>query len=405
MYFTNIQGFIPKVGIDTVQFGNSQILHFKGCEVYMDNFFKKDMIPVNFELVFSPFKQIEIFSNHLVYVSESNLINILKYHRNLPDNKKVYVDHGEEISDEILKNIKTNFLNGYKEGYRCLDDELGISFSSLDIKEKMNKLKQIGNECSQYLFFEGFNEARCLYILGYIQAIYFKVWNEYKNLQEILMEDKMKQDIHFSESTNNLNNLEIKIPKQLGIENINDSKAKFDYVFTAVKNQLPDTMDQNILSNKDHQKVAGFEKIYVTQTMSELKGLWMILTELDKLKLFPSVNKYKTENDIDNLIGLICQSKLAEFPNSKHKMQNVNKKYKDILNLLVYATYIHNDSKDKEKFAECLKATFSCFANSEILSIKSNMTANTTKTIMKIKNINSDIAIKTLKKLNELGIK
>lgn len=394
MYLNDLQGFIQR-GFDKID------LNDQGKYPYISfghENFEREKEASTFGSDYFPFVQIKVDDGKSFNVSEHNLISVFTY---VPDSrankKKITNNQSFEITLTIIEQLKQNYYKGYLDGHSNFLYEIGVSFPMFDIPTKKIALEDFGKYCFSVLYFEGFATPRCLYILGYINACYFRAWKEYNNLNNITK--KVNNDFGIKTGKANGQIFEEE-SNTLWARNEQVNGFKTDKLHKQ-KNNSADTVE-NLIEDK-------FPKLQLTSFVDDICNMWMILTEIHNIPEFEKCTEYSKKEDVMNLLGMMFKDNLNPpmLPNIKFVFQSLPLDYREILYLLGHATYKLSRGIDLKEMAKCLNSTFSC-CNPDLVTIGKTITKTRESTIASINKLNTEIsrnAIKTLRKIPNYGVK
>jgi hypothetical protein len=175
MYFFNLPGFHPNLGIDLDEQGKYPFLRFE------DRVFAK--AETNYLSLHFPFQNIAGDGLAPVFVSEPNLVALFGKHSKL-DN--IIVDHLFAVEKDYVSELRSKFEQGYFEGMKDYPGQIVSALLNPDLHQKIKQLDHFIKFCSDHLFFEGFAVPSCLYALGFIQAYLGRACGERENTLRIL---------------------------------------------------------------------------------------------------------------------------------------------------------------------------------------------------------------------------
>lgn len=99
------------------------------------------------------------------------------------EDNKILVNNIKPIEETYINELTELFYDGYSAGTAQFYQEIGQTFSSLELEQKKQALRDFVTYCHTHLYFEGFAIPDVLYALGYIQALLVKGFQEYSNLK------------------------------------------------------------------------------------------------------------------------------------------------------------------------------------------------------------------------------
>lgn len=324
IFFLDLPGFHPVYDFPGILGNDFDRFGFVSYREH--RIFKKDnSIDLNYLIRFWGFDSIEVRGKK-VWISERNLYFVLTRPH------EVRVNHGSDLSNELLKQIEERFLKGYEDGEVCFTKELGVSFPGLSLEEKLRHLKNLIEVSDYYLFFDGYLAPTYLYSIGYIQAVLVLACKEFRNLFMI---------------------------KKPGIHNFSFKEIQVEETTPAPEIQV------------DAPKVA--DKIPLYHPFDEISTLWMSLLDFHHAPYFQTSPYYHSKSQIIDLLGMMFQDgqkgSQALLPDTAPVLVQVPPgNYKLILNLLMHATYKLNQASGHgkvklSKYSEVLKRTFSCYSS------------------------------------------
>ncbi|MBE8970908.1 hypothetical protein IQ277_33325, partial [Nostocales cyanobacterium LEGE 12452] len=318
MYFFNLPGFHPNLGIDLDEQGKYPFLRFE------DGVFEKaetDFLSSHF-----PFQNIADDGAVPVFVSEPNLLSLFGKQSRL-DN--IIVDHLFVVGQGYVNELRGKFEQGYFEGMKDYPAQIVSTLLNPDLHQKINKLDHFIRFCSDHLFFEGFAVPSCIYALGFIQAYLVRACGERENTLRIL-------------------------PHQPAVV---------------------------VVAKEPHRPVEvlprQYDRIPLDYSVDEIISLWLILVDAWKCKPVNSIQVFSTETEVLHLLGMLFEDKdgkLIAQPHQYFEMPPGN--YERILNLLMHATYKLNTDRNNiglERYCQLLIDTFSCYSKTKLESLRSNI--------------------------------
>jgi hypothetical protein len=354
MYFFNLPGFHPNLGIDLDEQGKYPFLRFE------DRVFAKaetDYLSLHF-----PFQNIAGDGLAPVFVSEPNLLALFGKQSKL-DN--IIVDHLFTVGQDYVSELRSEFEQGYFEGMKDYPDQIISPFLNPDPHSRIKQLDHFIKFCSDHLFFEGFAVPSSIYALGFIQAYLVRACGERENTLRIL-------------------------PHQPAA------------IVVAKEPQQP----VKVLPGE-------YERIPLDCSVDEIISLWLILVDAWKCKPVNSIQVFTSEPEVFNLLGMLFEDKDGKLERHGHKYFEMPPgNYERILNLLMHATYKLNTDRNNiglERYCQLLIDTFSCYSKTKLESLRSNINKERGNIVQSISNLTgspySKNVLKTLRKINEYRIR
>lgn len=369
MYFYHLPAFNPRTGINTDKFNKHPFISST------DGLFEPEFNAFNPEQRF-PFHRIEIDDTRFFFLSELNLLKIFK-NQFLEDNP-ILVENTNPIKKEYTSDLLEKFYSGYTQGLKGFKEELGPTFSSLNLSQQKAVLSYFMQYCHVNLYFEGFAIPEVIYSLGYIQANLVLTYKEYYNLQLLPITES--------------------------------SSPAADSPQEPI---LPlSEQDKSGFSPENESKQA---KILLKHPVKEVIDLWSILLDPDICHILQVPQDFHTEDQIRELLGSMFKSssdQLDKLPEKELRYMELAPNYQHLLSLLMHGTYKLNDKYQRvplKEYCELLKLTFSPFANiSSVKDIESNITKKRDIALASVENSTGEHAKKTyqiLKKIPSYRIK
>lgn len=134
-----------------------------------------------------PFERME-YKEGVFFLSEPNLLRTFNPYRRSEFKIDGYI--GDET--EYFEGLKSLFYSGYKDGMQMFKVELGISYDSLQLHQKLDYLAIYINRLRKKFYFSGFAGPTVLRKLGYIQANLFMAVQEYRAISPLLEKEQNK---------------------------------------------------------------------------------------------------------------------------------------------------------------------------------------------------------------------
>jgi hypothetical protein len=351
MYFFNLPGFHPDLGVDLDSQGRFPYLR------YVDHVFARgttDYLTHNF-----CFENIADKTAPPVFLSEPNLAAIFS----LKDRENVVVDHFSPISQSYANELREEFERGYFDAMRQYPQEIISILYNPDSEGKIAHLEQFIKFCSYHLYFEGFAVPSCLYALGFIQAYLVRACGERVNVIRL---------------------------------------AEYRPLVAPQKRELP--------AAEAPQR--GPERIPLDYSVDEIISMWLILIDAWRCKAVGSIQVFTSEEEVLQLLGMMFEEKGGRLPRPEHKYFEMPPgNYERILNLLMHATYKLNTDRNNiglDRYCQLLLDTFSCYSKTKLESLRSNINKARGNIVQSIGNLanspHSKNVLKTLRKINEYGV-
>ncbi|WP_353723030.1 hypothetical protein [Dyadobacter sp. 676] len=351
MYFFNLPGFDPDLGINLDDQGRFPYLRF------VDHVFRRreaDYLSQNFH-----FENIADKTMPPVFLSEPNLKAIFDY----KDRKNVIVDHHSPISESYANELRAQFDRGYFDAMKEYPQQIVSILCNPDSESKITHLEQFIEFCSYHLYFEGFAVPSCIYTLGFIQAYLVRACGDRVNALRLV---------------------------------------KYQHQVVSKKQELPVAEAQ---SN-------GPERIPLDYAIDEIISMWLILVDAWKCKAVGSIQVFTGEEEVLQLLGMMFEEKGGRLPRPEHKYFEMPPgNYERVLNLLMHATYklnTHRNNIGLDRYCQLLLDTFSCYSKTKLESLRSNINKARGNIVQSIGNLtdspHSKNVLKTLRKINEYGV-
>lgn len=351
MYFFNLPGFDPDLGINLDDQGRFPYLRF------VDHVFRKgkpDYLAGNFH-----FENIADKAMPPVFLSEPNLEAIF----DLKDRKNIIVDHHSPISESYADELRAQFEKGYFDAMKEYPQQIVSILYNPDDESKIAHLEQFIEFCSYHLYFEGFAVPSCLYALGFIQAYLVRACGDRINT--------------------------LRLPK-------------YKSPVLTQKQELPVTEAQT----------KGPERIPLDYAVDEIIAMWLILVDAWKCKAVGSIQVFTSEEEVLQLLGMMFEEKGGRLPRPEHEYFEMPPgNYERVLNLLMHATYKLNTDRNNiglDRYCQLLLDTFSCYSKTKLESLRSNINKARGNIVQSIGNLtnspHSKNVLKTLRKINEYGV-
>jgi hypothetical protein len=350
MYFFNLPGFHPDLGVDLDEQGRFPYLR------YVDHVFARgrtDYLAHDF-----CFENVAEKTAPPVFLSEPNLAVIF----NPKGRGEIIVDHHSPISQSYADELRGEFERGYFDAMKEYPQQIISILYNPDIESKIAHLEQFIEFCSYHLYFEGFAVPSCLYALGFIQAYLVRACSERVNVVRLV-------------------GYQSPAPSQK--EEVKISKA----------------------ASK------GPERIPLDYAVDEIISMWLILVDAWKCKAVGSIQVFTSEEEVLQLLGMLFEDKEGKLPRHPHRyfaMPPGN--YERILNLLMHATYKLNTDRNNvglDRYCQLLLDTFSCYSKTKLESLRGNINkarGNIVQSINLTDSPYSKNVLKTLRKINEYRI-
>ncbi|MGN7889461.1 hypothetical protein [Dyadobacter sp. 22481] len=351
MYFFNLPGFDPDLGINLDDQGRFPYLRF------VDHVFRRgnvDYLSRNFH-----FENIADKAKLPVFLSEPNLKAIF----DLKGRKNIIVDHHSPISESYADELRAQFERGYFDAMNEYPQQIISILYNPDNESKIAHLEQLIEFCSYHLYFEGFAVPSCLYALGFIQAYLVRACGDRVNTLRL---------------------------------------AKYQHRSVSQKQELPVAEVQT----------KGPERIPLDYAVDEIISMWLILVDAWKCKAVGSIQVFTREEEVLQLLGMMFEEKGGRLPRPEHKYFEMPPgNYERVLNLLMHATYKLNTDRNNiglDRYCQLLLDTFSCYSKTKLESLRSNINKARGNIVQSIGNLadspHSKNVLKTLRKINEYGV-
>ena len=351
MYFYNLPGFDPDLGINLDDQGRFPYLRF------VDHVFhrrKVDYLSKNFHFV-----NIADKATPPVFLSETHLEAIFDQ----KDRKNVIVDHHSPISESYADELRAEFEKGYFDAMNEYPQQIVSILYNPDNESKIAHLEQFIEFCSYHLYFEGFAVPSCLYALGFIQAYLVRACGDRVNA--------------------------LRLPN-------------YKPPVVMQKQELPVAEAQT----------NGLERIPLDYAVDEIISMWLILVDAWKCKAVGSIQVFKSDEEVLQLLGMMFEEKGGRLPRPEHKYFEMPPgNYERVLNLLMHATYKLNTDRNNiglDRYCQLLLDTFSCYSKTKLESLRSNINKARGNIVQSIGNLtdsaHSKNVLKTLRKINEYGV-
>jgi hypothetical protein len=385
IYFLTLPYFDPEMGIDTNDFNKSAFLCYENRSLFLRN-----NREISFHFSDFPFESFKANDNVPIFISEENLINLFipKY-----ADKSIIINHVRLVRPEDIDLIKEHFIKGYLSGYEKFEQEINASLAYADSQQKAEIVLDFINYCHHHLYFEGFAIPGCLFALGYIQANLVRACALYKNLTRL---KPIAKSIEFSTQKNS------ELP---GLKQPSEPKIVVPETITVVDDAAKTT----------GQQTGVYTRIPIKYGIEDIKGMWMILLDCNKIKTLKLPLVYTRQEQVLDLLAMMFED-VSEtgnsWPNTKHTFQTgLSMGYINIFNLLMHATYKLNGSMYRinlSEFSLMLKKTFSCYHKATENSISTNIKKNADATIKLISNMQKsrykNNALKAFRKVGAYNI-
>lgn len=206
-----------------------------------------------------PFTSIETTGRNIFYISEPNLIKL--FTNKADQQNEILLDHVQPITSEYTNELKQIFDEGYILRLRNFTHEIGPSFISLSVSDKLRMLENFMDYCQRDLYFEGFAIPRLIANLGYIQACLITAFKEYRNLSYLKIDGDKK--------------------------NITP---------TPIEVRLT---NEEIIDNKK----AAVSKIPIKYPVKAIRTIWLLLLDVPQSRSLNLTQVFSSENNIDKLLG------------------------------------------------------------------------------------------------------
>lgn len=351
MYFFNLPGFDPDLGIDLDDQGRFPYLRF------VDHIFRRgkaDYLSHNFH-----FENIADKAAPPVFLSEPNLAAIFDQ----KGRKNIIVDHHSPISESYTNELREQFDRGYFDAMKEYPQQIVSILYNPDSESKITHLEQFIEFCSYHLYFEGFAVPSCIYTLGFIQAYLVRACGD---------------------RVNTLRLPKYKSPVLLQSQELPVAEAESD----------------------------GPERIPLDYAIDEIISMWLILVDAWRCKAVGSIQVFTSEEEVLQLLGMMFEEKGGRLPRSEHKYYEMPPgNYERVLNLLMHATYKLNTDRNNiglDRYCQLLLDTFSCYSKTKLESLRSNINKARGNIVQSIGSLadspHSKNVLKTLRKINEYGV-
>jgi len=259
--------------------------------------------------------------------------------------------------------FEDRFLNGYSDGIKTFEVNLGVSYVSLPHEQKIQYLNVFCLHCLNFLYFDGDLDQNLFYNLGYLQASLFRGFIEINNLGSSVPGGNPGLRLHF------------------------DSYVK---VLKVSKKKEETTQSNSSQIEQTHEpqesKTDNFTRIELMCDLEEVKSLWLVITA----PLNTSKGKQESAlstTELTDFLGSAFSSKAFpetfKLPKNRFFKRTSRGDIRNVLNALMYSTYNlnheYNRSANLIEYAIILKQHFPVFSGSEAESIKSVMSTHTPK--------------------------
>lgn len=362
MFFIHLPSFIPHLGfIEKIEEGFPDIVYRNGL-IYHQVPFPEPTLDLfinnwRFDLV--------ILKNQKVWVNDFHL-------KTLFTQPHKFIQKGKmDLPANILDDFIELFLSGYNKGLKGFEKELGITYVSLPIEDKLSTLLQLVEDNLHHVRFNGRSDPEYVFALGYVQACLVLASKEY-NIYRPLVKEEPEKII---------------------------SKDKRTHWGQA-----------NEQSGADRDQVY---KIPLYHSLEEIVTIWLSLLDFHESAYFRTSSYYKSGIEIIKVLGMMFRNPSAEneaiLPDVAPILQQLPPgDYKKLLNLLMHVTYRLNQASGTEKitldkYGEVLKRTFSCYSDIAVENLVKDFTRHTKKTSEALKKLSSNTyghrAYQALKKI------
>jgi len=312
MYFFNLPGFHPDLGVDLDEQGRFPYLR------YVDHVFARgrtDYLAHDF-----CFENVAEKTAPPVFLSELNLAVIF----NSIGRGEIIVDHHSPISQSYADELRGEFERGEFDAMKEYPQQIISILYNPDRESKIAHLEQFIEFCSYQLYFEGFAVSSCLYALGFIQAYLMRACSERVNIFRLA-------------------GYQSPAPSQKQEPQISKAASK------------------------------GPERIPLDYAVDEIISMWLILVDAWKCKAVGSIQVFTSEEEVLRLLGMLFEDKGGKLPPHPHRYFAMPpRNYERILNLLMHATYKLNTDRNNiglDRYCQLLLDTFSCYSKTKLESL------------------------------------
>ncbi|WP_158799422.1 hypothetical protein [Pedobacter sp. L105] len=314
------------------------------------------------KLGYFPFKEL-IRNGNAYFISDTDLFEFLNMNESTVNE---YTSEYYVTWDLDQKQIfEDRFLNGYNEGIKTFEVNLGVSYPSLPHEPKIQYLNVFCLHCLDFLYFDGDLDQNLFYNLGYLQASLFRGFIEINNLGSTVPGGSPGLRLHFDSY----------------IKVLEVSKAK-------EKEKIPES-NSSLIEQMDESQETKADNLIRTELMcdlEEVKALWLVITApINTSRGIQEAALSGTE--LADFLGSAFSSKAFpenfKLPKTRFFKRTSRGDMRNVLNALMYSTYNlnheYNRSANLIEYATILKQHFPVFSGSEAESIKSVMSTHTQK--------------------------
>jgi len=312
------------------------------------------------KLGYFPFKEL-IRNGTAYFISDTHLYEFLNMNESTVND---YTSEYYVTWDLEQKQIfEDRFLNGYEEGIKTFEVNLGVSFPSLPHEQKIQYLNVFCLHCLDFLYFDGDLDQNLFYNLGYLQANLFRGFIEINNLRSSVPGGSPGLRLHF------------------------DSYIKVLEI-SKEKEKVPKSNTSQIEQTDERQqtKADNFIRIELMCDLEEVKALWQVITAPINTSRGRQEAALSATELIDFLGSAFSSKAFPEtfkLPKNRFFKRTSKGDMRHVLNALMYSTYNlnheYNRSANLIEYAIILKQHFPVFSGSEAESIKSVMSTHTPK--------------------------
>jgi hypothetical protein len=314
---------------------------------------------------------------------------LLKVFKNtISVDNKILVNNIKPIEEAYIKELAELFHNGYSAGTAQFYQEIGQTFSSLELEHKKQALRDFITYCHINLYFEGFAIPEVIYALGYIQASLVKGFQEYSNLKGLKEAEQVLPVVKIDPV--------VKMPEPQG---------KSETVSVAPVEPAPQPLQPQTTA------VDSVSHISLRYAAGDIFDLWCALLDGQLCQLMEVPQAFNSEEEIKDLLGRLFkpegQEQLWTTRNDSFYYE-ISDGYQNVLSLLMHATYklnaLHLRKIRQLKYCELLKSTFSPFAGTHsIYDVVKNMTGKKDLAIEKVYKSNGTYAKKAYEVIKKVS--
>lgn len=357
MFFHHLKNFSPYSGhiYDDMKV---PLIHKKSGDLSRKDS-RFDMID---KLGYFPFKEL-IRNGNAYFISDTDLYDFLNMNEStVNDYTSEYYVSWDLEQKQIFEGC---FLNGYNEGIKTFEVNLGVSYPALPHEQKIQYLTVFCLHCLDFLYFDGDLDQNLFYNLGYLQASLFRGFIEINNLGSSVLGGSPGLRLHF------------------------DSYIKVLEVSKAKENEkTPESNTSQIKQTDERQetKADNFIRIELMCDLEEVKALWQVITAPMITSRGIQEGALSATELIDFLGSAFSSKAFPEafiLPKNRFYKRTSKGDIRNVLNALMYSTYNlnheYNRSANLIEYATILKQHFPVFSGSEVESIKSVISTHSLK--------------------------